>query len=89
MKHTRIPWGLVLKRYWVKLAAVSAIWFIYSKQVPSNAILEGKNLMRPDWIVYPFGLYSTTITSVADPNSNLYTVLGWGCLINAFYIVSL
>jgi hypothetical protein len=41
----------------------------------------------PDWITYPFGLYSTTITEVADPNGTLYTSIGWGCLINAFYIV--
>jgi len=59
---------LVLKRYWVKLLAVSITWFIY------------------DWITYPFGLYSTTITSVADTEGTLYTSIGWGCLINAFYI---
>jgi hypothetical protein len=41
----------------------------------------------PDWITYPFGLYSTTITSVADKEGTLYTSIGWGCLINAFYIV--
>ncbi|WWC95989.1 hypothetical protein V866_002856 [Kwoniella sp. B9012] len=68
MKHTRIPYWLILKRYWVKLAAVSITWFLY------------------DWITYPFGLYATPITDAADPNGTLYTSIGWGCLINFFYI---
>lgn len=29
MRHTRIPYWLVLKRYWVRLLAVSIVWFIY------------------------------------------------------------
>ncbi|EIW73646.1 hypothetical protein TREMEDRAFT_42464 [Tremella mesenterica DSM 1558] len=68
MKHTRIPYWLLIKRYWVKLLAVSITWFLY------------------DWITYPFGLYSTAITSVAVPNATLYETIGWGCLINFFYI---
>lgn len=35
-----------------------------------------------------FGLYSTTITDVVIPNATLYETIGWGCLINAFYVVS-
>jgi hypothetical protein len=35
-----------------------------------------------------FGLYSTTITDVVIPNATLYESIGWGCLINAFYVVS-
>lgn len=31
-------------------------------------------------------MYSSTITDMAAPNSTLYETLGWGCLINAFYI---
>ncbi|WWD18375.1 hypothetical protein CI109_102825 [Kwoniella shandongensis] len=68
MKHTTIPWWLVIKRYWVKLLAVSITWFLY------------------DWITYPFGLYATPITDVADPNGTLYTSIGWGTLINFFYV---
>jgi len=29
MKHTRIPYGLVLKRYWPGLLGISMTWFIY------------------------------------------------------------
>lgn len=29
MRHTRIPYLLVIRRYWLKLAAVSIVWFIY------------------------------------------------------------
>ncbi|WRT67676.1 uncharacterized protein IL334_004648 [Kwoniella shivajii] len=68
MRHTSIPYWLIIKRYWVKLAAVSITWFLY------------------DWITYPFGLYATPITDVADPNGTLYTSIGWGTLINFFYV---
>lgn len=34
-----------------------------------------------------FGLYATPITDAADPNGTLYTSIGWGCLINFFYLV--
>lgn len=27
MRHTRIPYLLIIKRYWLKLAAVSLVWF--------------------------------------------------------------
>ncbi|CED82334.1 Inorganic phosphate transporter [Phaffia rhodozyma] len=68
MRKCKVPWMLIIRRYWVKIAAVSLNWFIY------------------DWIVYPFGLYSSVIISVADSESTLYTSLGWGCLVNAFYL---
>ncbi|TXT13503.1 hypothetical protein VHUM_00870 [Vanrija humicola] len=68
MRHTRIPYWLLIKRYWVRLLAVSITWFIY------------------DWITYPFGIYAGTITDAVIPNPTLYQTLGWGCLINAFYI---
>lgn len=73
---------------WVKLLAVSVTWFIYGQSATLKLQLDYCS-SRLDWITYPFGLYSTTITDVADPNGTLYTSIGWGCLINAFYIVSL
>jgi hypothetical protein len=29
MKHAKIPYWLIIKRYWVGLAALSLTWFIY------------------------------------------------------------
>ena len=29
MRDTRIPYWLVIKRYWVNLMAISLTWFIY------------------------------------------------------------
>jgi hypothetical protein len=29
MKHAKIPYLLILKRYWVSLAAISFVWFLY------------------------------------------------------------
>ncbi|KIJ46991.1 hypothetical protein M422DRAFT_59563 [Sphaerobolus stellatus SS14] len=29
MKHAKIPYLLIIKRYWVRLAAISIVWFLY------------------------------------------------------------
>jgi len=29
MKHAKIPYWLIIKRYWAGLAAISLTWFIY------------------------------------------------------------
>lgn len=69
MKHVKIPYRLIIKRYWPKLAAVSFCWFLY------------------DWITYPFGMYAGDITEGAIGNNpTLYQTLGWGCLVNFFYV---
>lgn len=69
MKRVKIPYWLIIKRYWVKLLAVSFCWFCY------------------DFITYPFGMYAGDITDLATgKNPSLYQTLGWGCLINAFYL---
>lgn len=39
-----------------------------------------------DGITYPFGMYAGDITDGANPNPTLYTTLGWGCLVNFFYV---
>ncbi|KAG2128164.1 major facilitator superfamily domain-containing protein [Suillus cothurnatus] len=69
MKHVRIPYGLVIKRYWRGLLGISLAWFIY------------------DFITYPFGLYSSTITdAVTGGSSSLTIVFGWSVVINLFDI---
>ncbi|KAG2132689.1 major facilitator superfamily domain-containing protein [Suillus bovinus] len=69
MKHVRIPYGLVIKRYWRGLLGISLVWFIY------------------DFVTYPFGLYSSTITdTITGGSSSLAVVLGWSAVINLFYM---
>jgi hypothetical protein len=29
MKHAKVPYLLILRRYWLRLAAISLTWFIY------------------------------------------------------------
>ncbi|KAF8886208.1 major facilitator superfamily domain-containing protein [Infundibulicybe gibba] len=68
MKHARIPYTLIIRRYGVRLAAISIVWFLY------------------DFIVY-FGLYSTTVVNnVTGGSDSLSVVLGWGVVINLFYM---
>ncbi|KXN88499.1 hypothetical protein AN958_07165 [Leucoagaricus sp. SymC.cos] len=72
MKNARIPYLLILKRYWVSLLAISFTWFLY------------------DFIVYPFGLYSSIIIdrrllmeigSITGGSDSLTVVLGWNTVI--------
>ncbi|KAI0346090.1 putative metabolite transporter [Trametopsis cervina] len=40
-----------------------------------------------DFIVYPFGIFATPIiNNITGGNSSLTVVLGWGCVINLFYM---
>ncbi|KAI0787864.1 metabolite transporter, partial [Fomes fomentarius] len=69
MVRGKVPYLLILRRYWVSLAAISATWFLY------------------DFIVYPFGLFSSTVTdTVTGGSDSLSVVFGWNVVINLFYI---
>ncbi|TRM64448.1 major facilitator superfamily domain-containing protein [Schizophyllum amplum] len=69
MKHAKIPYMLVLKRYGFQLAAISFTWFLY------------------DFIVYPFGLYSSTVVdNITGGATALSVVFGWNVVINIFYL---
>ncbi|EIW57370.1 metabolite transporter [Trametes versicolor FP-101664 SS1] len=69
MARAKVPYMLIIRRYWVSLAAISATWFIY------------------DFITYPFGLFSSTVTNtITGGNSSLSVVFGWSVVINLFYI---
>ncbi|KAH7927907.1 MFS general substrate transporter [Leucogyrophana mollusca] len=69
MKNVRIPYRLVLKRYWKGLLGLSLAWFIY------------------DFIVYPFSIFSSTITNtVTGGSDSLAVVFGWSVVIYLFYI---
>ncbi|KAK5111441.1 hypothetical protein LTR62_004893 [Meristemomyces frigidus] len=39
-----------------------------------------------NWIAIPFGIFSGTITNRVNPSGSLITNLGWGVVINCFYI---
>ncbi|KZV92435.1 MFS general substrate transporter [Exidia glandulosa HHB12029] len=65
----KVPYWLIVKRYWRGLAAVSFTWFLY------------------DFIVYPFGIYSSVIVDrVTNGSTALTVVFGWNVVINLFYM---
>ncbi|KAM0723382.1 hypothetical protein Q7P37_000368 [Cladosporium fusiforme] len=64
----RIPYLLVLKRYWKPIIGTSMAWFMY------------------DFVVYPFGIFSSTIISGLNPDGNLTQTIGFGTAINSFYL---
>jgi hypothetical protein len=51
MKHVKIPYWLVIKYYWKRLLAVSAIWFLYDFSTYSFGIFSSTiltNVMPAD-----------------------------------------
>ncbi|KAK5107635.1 hypothetical protein LTR62_000970 [Meristemomyces frigidus] len=64
----RIPYMLVLKRYWKPMLGTSLAWFMY------------------DFVTYPFGIFSSTIISQLNPNDNLIQNIGYGTVVNCFYL---
>lgn len=64
----RVPYWLVVKRYWPRIIGTCACWFLY------------------DFVSYPFGIFSTTIVSQLGPENTLVQNIGYGTLINAFYL---
>ena len=53
MRHVRIPYWLVIKRYWTRLVPVSLIWFIYDFSAYSFGIYSSTILDRviPDTVL--------------------------------------
>lgn len=39
-----------------------------------------------NWISIPFGIFSSTVIARGNPSNSLVQNLGWGCLINSFYL---
>ncbi|RPD61157.1 metabolite transporter [Lentinus tigrinus ALCF2SS1-7] len=69
MVRGSVPYLLIIRRYWVRLSAISITWFIY------------------DFITYPFGLYTSTVTdTITGHSDSLSVVFGWSVVINLFYI---
>lgn len=74
-KMTKYPYTLILKYYGFRLATVSIIWFIY------------------DMLTYSFSIFSTQwLLLILNPENDptvttpLWITLGWGTVINAFYV---
>ena len=56
MRHIKIPYRLVLKRYWTRIIPVSIIWFIYDFSVYSFGIYSSTIIERviPDTVHFIF-----------------------------------
>lgn len=39
-----------------------------------------------DWVTYPFGIFSSTIISQLNPNNTLVQNIGYGTVVNCFYL---
>lgn len=68
MRKQKVPYLLIVRKYWLRLAAGGWTWFIYN------------------WISIPFGVFSSTVVSKVNTGDSLVKSMGWGVLINSFYI---
>ena len=68
MTKQKVPYVLIVKKYWRRLLAGGWTWFIYN------------------WISIPFGVFSSTVVSKVNADQSLVKNLGWGILINSFYL---
>jgi hypothetical protein len=57
MRHIKIPYWLVIKKYWTRLVPVSIIWFLYDFSAYSFGIYSSTILDRviPDTVILEFG----------------------------------
>lgn len=83
MKHAKIPYLLILKRYWVGLLGVSTAWFIYDfityPVCPPSYHILASTLIFP---LPQFGIYSTTVVNnVTGGSDSLAVVFAWGIVI--------
>lgn len=51
-----------------------------------GSAFDDADTLRYNYISYPFGLFSSTIVGRLNPSSSLVASMGWGTLINCFYI---
>jgi hypothetical protein len=81
MKNASIPYSLIIKRYWVSLAAVSLTWLVPPSFIFINVAHRTCRFIY-DFITYPFGLYSSTILDSVEPaGSSLAVIFGWNVVI--------
>lgn len=71
MAHVRVPYGLVIRFYGLRLLAVSAIWFIYDFSAYPFS-LYGSSILE--------SIYGDSDLAP------LTTIFGWNTVINLFYI---
>jgi MFS family permease len=88
MKYTKIPYILVLKRYGGRLAAISAVWFLYDLIVYPfglySSIIFDKCVL-PDYALTRH-LRLNLFLSITGNNDSLGVIFGWNVVSNLFYM---
>jgi len=83
MRHAKIPYWLVIKKYWTRLIPVAIIWFLYDFSAYSFGIYSSSILSN----VIPNAVSLHPLFNVWFVNvQTLYTSLGWNVVILLFYL---
>ena len=45
-----------------------------------------QDILNTDFVTYPFGIFSSTIISKLSPSSSLVQDIGYGTVVNCFYL---
>lgn len=87
---TNIPYWLVIKRYWKPMLGTSLAWFMYDFVVSKRLLLydsiDCANSMDSAGQTYPFGIFGSTIIGTLNPNNTLVQNIGYGTVLNCFYL---
>jgi MFS family permease len=86
MRRQKVPYVLAIKRYRRPLLGASSTWFLYNWiAIVSHTVIACRR-DNTDESPKPFGIFSGTITNRVNAGDSLITNLGWGVVINCFYI---
>ena len=82
MKYAKIPYWLIIKRYWVGLTAISLSWFVYDFITYPVRLLRLLSSCICTDFRSQFGLYSSTVVNnITGGNDSLTVIFGWNVVI--------
>jgi len=76
----KIPYWLVIKRYWKPMLGTSLAWFMCTLNCNRSLLtaFADCHVSVDDFVTYPFGIFSSTIISGLNPSDSLVQNIGYG-----------
>lgn len=83
---SKVPYLHALRLYWKPMLGTCKFYFctnIWNAKLTSTIALAW---FCYDFVTYPFGLFSSTIIGQLNPNNTLVQNIGYGTVVNCFYL---
>ncbi|KAF8887080.1 major facilitator superfamily domain-containing protein [Infundibulicybe gibba] len=86
MKYASIPYTLILRRYGVRLVAISSVWFLYDFIGYPFAIYTS-GILNKYWSPRdPAMKVAKSIISLTGGSDSLHVIFGWNIIVNMFLL---